>query len=440
MIRTYTPMNNSHAMVEAQRCLGCYQAPCQQACPAHVDVPGFIRRFKEENLAGAAELIYSACPLGNICGQACPTGDLCEKACVLSDMGQAPIRIGSLQALITSTCHPGEKPFSPPTGKRVAVVGAGPAGLGCAVQLNRQGIEVHVYESHQTPGGLVARVIPAHRLPQSTVEIDLERLKNSGIQIHFSTPVDASLTDELLKQFDAVFVGTGLTSEVQPELAQGSASGIFSALPVLEAARSGRLTGLGQRVIVVGGGNVALDAAVVAKRSGVEQVILLYRRGKSEMPGWESEYLEACELGVEFRWLSVVQKIITQPSSHGSEQVTGVEVTRMRYSPQTKNGRRWVELDPSQSPYFQSCDAVVFAMGQTLDPKMAQAFGISIQQGLFAAEPSTYQTSTPRIFAAGEAVTGGSTIIASLSAGMAAARSIHEFLLQPENRERNRAQ
>lgn len=440
MIRTFSPMNFSHALVEAQRCLGCYQAPCQQACPAHVDVPGFIRRFKEENLAGAAELIYSACPLGNICGQACPTGDLCEKACVLSGLGQSPIRIGSLQAFITTSCHPDEKPLSAPVGKRVAVVGAGPAGLGCAVQLNRLGVEIHVFEAHEKSGGLVARVIPAHRLPQSSVEIDLERLQNSGIQFHFSTPVNSSQTGDLLAQFDAVFVGTGLTGEVQPELAHSAAAGVFSALPVLEAARSGRLTNLGQRVIVVGGGNVALDAAVVAKRAGIEQVILLYRRGKNEMPGWESEYLEACELGVEFRWLSVVDKIITQSSPQDSEQVSGMEVARMRYSQQTQGGRRWVEPDPTQPTYIQPGDAIIFAMGQTLDPQTAQDFGISIQQGLFAADPSTFRTSNPRVFAAGEAVTGGSTIVASLSTGMAAARSIHEFLLQPDNRERNPAQ
>jgi dihydropyrimidine dehydrogenase (NAD+) subunit PreT len=425
-------MNWSHAMVEAQRCLGCHDAPCRQACPAHVDVPAFIRRFREENPAGAAETIYSACPLGAICGQVCPTGDLCEKACVLPGMGQAPIRIGALQAFITSQSQPAEKP-GPASGKRAAVVGGGPAGLGCAVQLNRLGEEVHVFEGRGESCGLVGRVIPSHRLPAQAVERDLKRLKDSGITFHYGVRVDQTRAQALLDEYDAVFMGSGLNAETPPDLALPRAQGLFSALEFLESARCGGSNSPGQKVVVIGAGNVAIDAAVVAKRQGAEEVIVLYRRGLSEMPAWESEYLEACQLGVEFRWLSVAQIVHARALSDGSAHVIGIEVARTRYTEKSMGGRRGVAPDPAQPTYTQSCDAVIFALGQVLDPANTGLFGLRIEKGLLSVDSTSYQSSAdPRVFAAGEAVSGGSTVVASMSAGMAAGRAIHAILQNGE--------
>ncbi|MHC1781778.1 MAG: FAD-dependent oxidoreductase [Anaerolineaceae bacterium] len=427
MIRNFSPMNWSQAMVEAQRCLGCHEAPCQQACPARVDVPTFISRFREENLPGAAETIYDACPLGAICGQVCPTGDLCEKACVLTDLGQAPIRISALQAFITSQHQPAEK--SPvATGRRVAVVGGGPAGLGCAVQLNRLGEEVHVFESGEESCGLVGRVIPAHRLPAEVVERDLLRLRASGVHFHANARVDGALAEKLAKEFDAVFLGTGQNGEVQPELPMEDIQGVHSALDFLTRARDGEIFSVGRRVVVVGAGNVAMDAAVVARQLGAEQVMVIYRRGQSEMPAWQSEYLEACQLGVEFRWLSVVERVHTEVWEGGELRVSGIDLARTRYSENKTNGRRGVEADPSQPVYTQLCDAIIFALGQALDERNDGLFGAATLKGLFAADPTSGQTADPRIFAGGEAVSGGSTVVASMSAGMAAGRSIHNFL------------
>jgi glutamate synthase (NADPH/NADH) small chain len=415
-------------MVEAQRCLGCHEAPCQQACPAGVDVPGFIRRFREENLAGASEIIYSSCPLGQICGQVCPTGDLCEGACVLPAMGQAPIRIGALQAFITSQSRPEEKAMESATGWRVAVIGAGPAGLGCAVQVNRLGAEVHVFEAGGESCGLVGRVIPAHRLPAGVVESDLVRLSASGIQFHTGARVDAVLAEKLAGDYDAVFLGAGLNGEVQPDQPIEEALGVFSALDFLARARSGESIAFGSRVAVIGAGNVAMDAAVVARRLGAEQVMVLYRRGQAEMPAWESEYLEACQLGVEFRWMSVVDAIHTEKSEDGSPRVSGVDIARTRYSKDKMSGRRGVEPDPQQPAYYQPCDAIIFALGQALDARNAGLFGAAVAGGLISVEPGSGRTSNPKVFAAGEAVTGGSTVVASMSAGMAAGRAIHAFL------------
>ncbi len=428
MIQTYPPMNCSHAMVEAQRCLGCHDAPCRQACPTRVDVPGFIRRLREENLSGASETIYLANPLGGICGQVCPTGDLCEKACVLPAMGQPAVRIGDLQAFTTSQAQPPEKALAPASGLRAAVVGAGPAGLGCAVQLNRLGVEAHVFESGGESCGLVGRVIPAHRLPQNVVERDLERLRDSGIHFYHNMRVDQSLAEKLAVEYDAVFLGTGLNGETRPDLALPDACGQYSALDFLARARSGELFSVGQRVLVIGAGNVALDAAVVARRLGAGEVILLYRRGQPEMPAWQSEYLEACQLGVEFRWLSVPDSLQTEEWEDGELHVSGAIVTRTRYSDQTQGGRRWVEPDPSQPAYLQRCDAIIFALGQSMDERNAGLFGASSSKNLFAVDPASGQTSNPKVFAAGEAVSGGSTVVGCLSAGMSAGRAIHAWL------------
>ena len=428
MLRTTSNFGFSQALVEAQRCLSCYQAPCTQACPASVDVPGFIRRFREDNLRGASEIIYESCPLGCTCGTACPTSVLCEGACVLAQLGQTPIRIGSLQAFITTSSPLEEPPLKEKSQKRVAIIGAGPAGIGCAVQLNRLGIQPDIFERDEQPGGMVTRVIPAHRLPAEPMKTDLMRLQNSGIHFHYQQNIDKEKVSQLLKDFDAVFAGVGLAGENQPNLPGTQATGVYSALDFLQKARSaalgdGSAPQLGKRVLVVGGGNVALDAAVVAKHLGAEQVLVIYRRSKDEMPGWESEYLEACSLGVEFRWLSVIDEIITN-----QDQLQAVKIGQMRFVTESVGGRRWVEPDPEIPAYTLPCDTLIFALGQTLEKGIQEVFGLGVHASLLPVKEGTYQTSIPGLFAAGEAVSGGSTIVACMSAGMATAREIAQFL------------
>jgi len=428
MLRTTTNFGFSQALVEAQRCLGCYQAPCTQACPTGVDIPGFIRRFREDNLKGASELIYESCPLGCTCGTACPTSVLCEGACVLTQLGQTPIHIGSLQAFITSSFPGKEKSLNESFARRVAVIGAGPAGIGCAVQLNRLGIQTDVFERSSHPGGMVTRVIPAHRLPAEPMGVDLSRLENSGIKFHYSQEFSPEKIQEILSQYNAVFAGIGLAGENQPDISGLHANGVYSALNFLEQARSaslgdGSAPQLGKRVLVVGGGNVALDAAVVAKLQGSEQVMVIYRRSKQEMPGWESEYLEACGLGVEFRWLSVIDEIKTSQN-----QIQAVKIGQMRFVSSSEGGRRWVEKDPETPAYWIPCDSLIFALGQTLELGVTEMFGFAKENTLIPVNTGSCQTAIPGLFAAGEAVSGGSTIVASMRAGMTAAQEIAQFL------------
>jgi glutamate synthase (NADPH/NADH) small chain len=428
MLRNTTNFGFSQALVEAQRCLSCYQAPCTQACPAKVDVPGFIRRFREDNLRGASELIYESCPLGCTCGTSCPTSVLCEGACVLSQLGQTPIRIGSLQAFITASYPLEEQPSRQVSQSKVAIIGAGPAGIGCAVQLNRLGVQVEIFERDAQPGGMVTRVIPAHRLPAETMETDLMRLQNCGIHFHYNQKINTKKITQLLNEYDAVFAGVGLAGQNQPDNAGLYAIGVYSALDILEQARSAALKDgappkLGNRVLVVGGGNVALDAAIVAKRLGAEQVLVIYRRSKEEMPAWESEYLEACSLGVEFRWLSVIDEIVIH-----QDQLMTVKIGQMRFVSASLGGRRWVEHDSEIPVYTLPCEALIFALGQTLEEGIQEVMGLQMNAPLLPVNEGSFQTPRPGLFAAGEAVSGGSTIVACMSAGMAAAREIAQFL------------
>lgn len=424
------------AMVEAQRCLDCFEPSCMQACPAHVNVPAFIKRLQEDNIDGAGEIIYDACPLGFICGLACPTSDLCEGACVLNKSGQTPIRIGALQAFVTSNYEPSENLGNNRSRKAVAVIGAGPSGLGCAIQLKRMGFEVEVFEKSKSIGGLADRVIPFHRLPSRAIDRDVNRLKEAGIKFHLGIKIDKENSKTLFEGFDAIFIGTGLSADKEywVEGMEIPADGIFSAMDYLDLARKYEegtidLPKLGKRVVVIGGGNVALDAAVLAKRLGSEQVIVLYRRSKDEMPGWESEYLEATELGVEFRWLSSVISVTIKIG-----KLQSVNVQQMRFTETQRDGRRGIEPDLEFPNYALPCDSLIYALGQTLDASIADHFGIeALNKSGIQVDLSTYHTNIPKVFAAGEVVSGGATIVYSMSQGMAAGRSIGRWLLEDKS-------
>lgn len=426
-------MNASQALVEAHRCLGCHEAPCTQACPVHIDVPGFIRRIAQGNLAGANQLLVERNPLAAVCGLICPTEDLCEGACVLPRLGQMAVRIGDLQYFAADQFPRTEEIFEQPPSKRIAVVGGGPSGLGCAVALRRLGCDVHLFDRSATLGGLVGKVIPAYRLIPNAMQREIVRLQQHGIKFHFSTDVTPRMIDLFAREYDAVFLGIGLSRLADSEFTGVNLSGLRQAMELLDEARlfaahRGPKPEVGGTVVVVGGGNVALDAAVIAKTSGAERVIVLYRRTLEEMPAWRSEYLDAAEQGIEFRWLSTIKSFESRDG-----RIIAVEVQPMRRVEPQPGQRRGVEPDLSAPAYRLPCDTVLLALGQQLDLSWVEDAGIAANhRGVLEVNPKNYQTNRRGVFAGGEAAIGGSTAVACIADGMAAGRSIYNWLMEQE--------
>ncbi len=424
-------ISHGQATIEARRCLRCYDAPCTQACPVHIDVPGFITRLAEGNLAGSCQLLVEPNPLAATCGLVCPTMNLCEGACVLPRMGQSPIRIGALQFFVAASACSGEAPAAVQAPGNIAVIGGGPSGLSCAVALRRMGHRVSLFESTGSLGGLMQEAVPPHRLPDWVVGEDLGRLEPLGIDIHLNSHVDEVTAKEIREKYDAIYVAIGMGKTRRLAVPGSNQEGVLPAMDYLRqvrASEAGRAAAPDRSatVLVLGGGNVALDAAIVARRRGAERVIVLYRRTIEEMPGWRSEYMEATGLGIEFRWLTTVSKVLGQDG-----RIQAVEVQPMRLDRAQADGRRGVIPDAEGARYVIACDVLLLALGQELDMSVAAAFPLSVTQGgMIAIQSGNAQTSLAKVFAGGDAVSGSGTIVHAVAQGMAAAREIDAWLCE----------
>ncbi len=413
--------DSRRSLVEAERCLYCFDAPCTSACPVHIDIPGFIAMIRSGNVRGAAWLVRSANALADTCGRVCPSEVYCQPACARAKQ-DAPVRIRELHLFATRSERRREfhVETASRTGKNVAVVGGGPAGLGCAFELAKLGHTVDLYNDGP-PGGVPLKSIPPFRLPEEDL------LHDTGILGRFFTAHDGTLDglefSSIAGSHDAVFVALGLGRDRPLGIPGEDLESVFPVLPFLETAKKRPHTlRIGSRVIVVGGGNVSLDAAATARRLGAAEVTLLYRRGERQMLVWSAELGEARRLGVEFRFLAVPLEIL------GTGRVEGVRCRSMRLSADSDDSGRPVPAEVPGSDFLLPADSVIVAIGQ--DVRAGWLTGLTRTKKGYIRVDGQFQTSMPGVFAGGDSASGEGTVVRSLADGKEAAHAMHGYIMR----------
>lgn len=429
--------NEEEAVLEASRCLNCKNPRCMQACPVGVKIPAFISKVHEGDFAGAAAVIAEDSSLPAVCGRVCPQETQCEGSCILGVKSE-PVAIGKLERFVAdwSRNHPSDKRAEPVrNGKKVAVVGSGPSGLACAADLAKLGYDVTIFEALHKAGGVLVYGIPEFRLPkEEVVAAEVEAVRELGVKIETDVVVGRTVTvDSLLDEegFDAVFIGSGAGLPRFMGIPGENLNGVFSANEFLtrnnlmKAFREDYLTPIhtGKRVVVVGGGNVAMDAARTALRLGAETTIV-YRRTEKELPARAEEVHHAHEEGVEFRMLTNPVEIIGDENGW----VKAVRCIRMELGEPDESGRRSPVAVPG-SEFEIETDTVIMSLGTSPNPLIASTTkGLeTTRRGCLVADEGG-ETTREGVFAGGDAVTGAATVILAMGAGRKAAASIHEYL------------
>ncbi len=427
------------ARLEASRCLQCKKPSCVVGCPVCIDIPGFIKFIEEGNFDAAVRKLKEQTTLPAVCGRVCPQEDQCEKTCVLAKKGQ-PVAIGYLERFCADyEMGKGEvniPEIAPPTGRRVAVVGSGPAGITAAFELAKLGHRVTMFEAFHKAGGVLVYGIPEFRLPKAIVERDIDTLRKMGVEIRTNYVIGKLDTvDDLLQNgYDAVFIGTGAGLPQFLDIPGEQFNGVLSAnefltrTNLMKAYRADHDTPIrrARRAVVFGGGNVAMDSARTALRLGAEEVYILYRRTKAEMPARIEEIHHAEDEGVRFEFLVAPVEIL------GDEKgwVRGVRCIRMKLGEPDKSGRpRPVPIEGSEFEF--PCDQIIVAIGNGPNPLVPQTTPDlqTTRWGNIVADEATGQTSKRGVFAGGDIVTGAATVIKAMGAGKAASRAIHSYLL-----------
>jgi len=414
------PLTQDAALLEANQCLYCYDAPCTQACPTHIDVPSFIKKIASGNLRGSARVILDANPMGHSCARACPVDVLCEGACVLNDRDEQPIKIALLQRHSTDWALEHEyQPFAagPSTNKKVAIVGAGPAGLSCARDLRRYGHAVTIFEEKAHPGGLNSFGIAEYKMRLPIALAEAKMVLDLGVEIKTGVRIGTDVTmQQLQKDYDAVFVAVGLGGTRRLGIPGEDLPEVSDALVFIEHLKSNPhwKTRIGRQVVVVGAGNTAIDAATQAKRLGAERVTIVYRRGAEDMSAYEYEYELAKKDGCEFRCNTVPKAVL------GANRVSGLECVRSETGAAGPDGKRSFR-DVPNSGHVIECDTILRALGQTPRDDLAKALGLRVNG-------SSLVSDNPTVLVGGDCMSGGAEIVNAAAEGVQAAKRIHELL------------
>ncbi len=428
------------AQTEANRCIQCPKRPCVSGCPVNIDIPDFIQALRDGNMTAAVSVLKSKNSLPGICGRVCPQETQCESVCTLAKRGAA-VAIGRLERYVADWARANPQllnpqPVQPPTGKKVAVVGSGPAGLAAAAELARRGHSVTIFEALHVAGGVLMYGIPQFRLPKEIVQNEVKYVTSLGVELNLDSLVGKVITiDELLASgYDAVFLGTGAGLPMFLNIPGENLNGIYSAnefltrVNLMKAYRFPEYdtpVRIGHKVAVIGGGNVAMDSARCALRLGADEVSIVYRRSEAEMPARHEEVENAKEEGIRFKFLTNPRRFI----GNDKNWVVGMECDEMELGEPDASGRRRPVVKPG-SEFTMPVDVVIVALGTTPNPLIAATtVGLeTTRHGTVVADETMGKTVKPKVWAGGDIVTGAATVISAMGAGKRAAAAIDAYL------------
>jgi len=430
--------SEEQAIDEAKRCLNCKNKPCVGGCPVRIDIPSFVAKVAEGDFLSAYEIISSSSSLPAVCGRVCPQENQCEGKCVRGIKGE-PVAIGRLERFVADWYNENintKKEMREFNGHKVAVVGSGPSGLTCAGDLAKKGYDVTVFEALHTPGGVLVYGIPEFRLPKSIVAKEIEGLKELGVKIETDTVIGKTVSiDELLNDegFEAVFIGSGAGLPKFMNIPGENLKGVYSAnefltrVNLMKAYKSESDTPVqkAERAVIVGGGNVAMDAARCAMRLGAKEVSIVYRRSLDELPARKEEVEHAMEEGIKFCLLTNPVEILGDDNGF----VKGIKCVEMELGEADASGRRRPVVKEN-SEFTIDCDSVIMSIGTSPNPLIKQTTeGLDTKPwGGIVADETSGKTTKERVYAGGDAVTGAATVILAMGAGKNAAEAIDEYL------------
>jgi len=430
--------NAEMALYEANRCIQCPRRPCVDGCPVTIDIPGFINAISEGNMPDAVKILKDKNSLPGVCGRVCPQETQCEEVCTLAKR-EAPIAIGRLERYVADWERQQgviAADIPPSSGRKVAVVGSGPAGLTCAADLAKMGYTVTIFEALHEAGGVLIYGIPEFRMPNGIVQGEVDYVKSLGVEVRLDSVIGKILSvDELLADgYDAIFLASGAGLPMFMDIPGENFSGIYSANEFLTRVNlmkaylgEGAATPMPmkKRVAVIGGGNVAMDSARCAQRLGADQVYIIYRRSEAEMPARAEEVENAHEEGIIFKFLTNPVRFL----GNGRGWVSAMECIEMELGEPDASGRRR-PIPKEGSEFVMDIDTVVVALGTTPNPLVPSTTeGLETTRwGTVVVDEKTGQTTKPQVWAGGDLTTGAATVISAMDAGKTAAASIHEYL------------